>query len=131
MRQLVLQSCGHTVVTATTAEQALSLFQLAQFDLVVADYFLGSETGEDLAQKLKLQRPHVGVLMLSGSPDVATTAADAFLVKGGSPRSLIDAVEELLELADRRREQSGRKGRRRKSKPTGEIFSNRDKRGRR
>jgi CheY-like chemotaxis protein len=96
VRQLVLQSCGHTVVTATTAEQALSLFQLAQFDLVVADYFLGSETGEDLARKLKLQRPHVGVLMLSGSPDVAISAADAFLVKGGNPRSLIDAVEELL-----------------------------------
>ena len=97
VRQLVLESCGHTVVTATTAEQALSLFQLAQFDLVVADYFLGSKTGEELAQKLKLQRPHVGVLMLSGSPDVASTAADAFLVKGGSPRSLIDAIEGLLE----------------------------------
>jgi CheY-like chemotaxis protein len=97
VRQLVLQSCGHTVVTATSAEQALSLFQLAHFDLVVADYFLGNETGDELVQKLKLQRPHVGVLMLSGSPDVATTAADAFLVKGGSPRSLIDAVTELLE----------------------------------
>lgn len=96
VRQLVLQSCGHTVVTATSVEQALSLFQLAQFDVVVADYFLGSQTGEDLARTLKRQRPDVGVLMLSGSPDVASTAADAFLVKGGNPRSLIDAVEELL-----------------------------------
>jgi CheY-like chemotaxis protein len=96
VRQLVLQSCGHTVVTASSAEQALSLFQLAQFDVVVADYFLGNQTGDELVHKMKLQRPEIGVLMLSGSPDVANTAADAFLVKGGDPRSLIEAVEELL-----------------------------------
>lgn len=100
VRQLVLQSCGHTVVTATSAEQALSLFQLAHFDVVVADYFLGNETGEELAEKLKLQRPDIGVLMLSGSPDVASACADAFLVKGGDPRSLIKAVQELLESGE-------------------------------
>jgi CheY-like chemotaxis protein len=95
VRQLVLQSCGHTVVTATTAEQALSLFQLAQFDLVVADYFLGTQTGAELVQAIKRQRPDVGVLMLSGA-DVDEHGADAFLMKGGDPRSLIDAVAELL-----------------------------------
>lgn len=97
VRQLVLQSCGHTVVTATTAEQALSLFQLAQFDVVVADYFLGNQTGSELVQELKRRRPEIGVLMLSGAPDVANDhGADAFLMKGGDPRSLINAVAELL-----------------------------------
>jgi CheY-like chemotaxis protein len=96
VRQLVLQSCGHTVITATSAEQALSLFQLAHFDLVVADYFLGSHTGEELAQQVKRRRPDVGVLMLSGSAEITSAWADAFLVKGGDPKSLIAAVEELL-----------------------------------
>jgi CheY-like chemotaxis protein len=102
VRQMVLQSCGHTVVTATSAEQALSLFQLAHFDVVVADYFLGNETGEELVQLLKQSRPDIGVLMLSGAPDVESTAADAFLLKGGDPRSLIDAVKELLDRDSRR-----------------------------
>jgi CheY-like chemotaxis protein len=97
VRQLVLQSCGHTVVTATTAEQALSLFQLAQFDVVVADYFLGSETGAELVREMKRRRPEIGVLMLSGAMEIEDEhGADAFLMKGGDPRSLIDAVRELL-----------------------------------
>ena len=87
-------------MTATTAEQALALFQLAQFDVVVADYFLGNQTGAELAQELKRRRPDVGVLMLSGAPEVTVDGADAFLLKGGDPRSLIQAVAELLSGGD-------------------------------
>ena len=96
VRRMVLQSCGHTVVTACSAEQALSMFGLAWFDLVVTDYFLGDQTGAELAQEMKRRRPSVSVLMLSGAPELPETAADALLVKGGDPRMLIEAVAELL-----------------------------------
>ncbi len=98
MRKLLLEKFGHTVITAETAEQALSLFQLAQFDLVLCDYYLHGHTGADVAQKLRAMRPGIPFLLISGElclPD-ELPAVDAMFTKGGSPERLLEMIGELL-----------------------------------
>jgi two-component system cell cycle sensor histidine kinase/response regulator CckA len=62
---MLLESEGHRVTRAHSAQQALSLFQPGKFDLIFTDFFMPWMTGEQLAYAIKSQCPAQPVVMLT------------------------------------------------------------------
>ncbi len=73
-----------------------------EVDLVILDYsFPGHISGEELAQKLRADKPKLPLIMLSGGPDLPDSAAasvDLLILKGaGRPSDLLQAINQLVQ----------------------------------
>ena len=97
-RKLILEHAGHTVLSSTGVEEALSLFHANPIDLVVTDHLLGRQTGNDMAQEMKRTKPGVPIILLSGTSTIPESLvhADAFLSKTEGPEQLLETVDQLL-----------------------------------
>ncbi len=83
----MLQNHGHTVLTATGADEALARFESEpDLDLVLTDLVMPGRTGWDVAAGVKARRPHVAVGLITGWGD--TTDVDE------ARRALVDFVVE-------------------------------------
>jgi CheY-like chemotaxis protein len=98
VRKLLLETRGHTVLTATSAEDGLQQFASHAVDLVVSDYCLNEKRGTEIAEAMKRQKPEVPFILLSGhiEPPEDIRAVDMFVTKGGGPQQLLEIVSELL-----------------------------------
>ena len=99
-RKLILEHAGHTVLSSTGVEDALTLFRENAVDIVVTDHLLGRKTGNDLAAEMKRTKPDVPIILLSGTSSVPEPLlyADRFLSKTEGPEQLLETVEKLLLL---------------------------------
>ena len=97
-RKLILEHAGHTVLSCTGVEEALTLFRSNPVDIVVTDHLLGRQTGTDMAQEMKRTKPAVPIIVLSGTSTVPDPLvhADAFLSKTEGPEQLLEMVQQLL-----------------------------------
>ena len=97
-RKLILEHAGHTVLSSTGVEEALTLFRDNPVDIVVTDHLLGRQTGNDMAEEMKRTKPSVPIILLSGTSTVpeALVHADAFLSKTEGPEQLLQTVQQLL-----------------------------------
>ena len=97
-RKLILEHAGHTVLSCTRVEEALSLFRSNPVDIVVTDHLLGRQTGNDMAQEMKRTNPAVPIILLSGTGTIPEPLvhADAFLSKTEGPEQLLETVQRLL-----------------------------------
>jgi PAS domain S-box-containing protein len=100
----VLEHNGYEVVAADSGESALRESRASEtfIDILVSDVMMGELSGPELAQTLQKERPHLRVLMTSGTADESVTAhllegSSAFLAKPFRPSEFIDVVHELLE----------------------------------
>jgi PAS domain S-box-containing protein len=113
-RKLILEHAGHTVLSSTGVDEALTLFRSNPVDIVVTDHLLGRQTGHDMAAEMKRTKPDVPIILLSGTSSVPEPLihADSFLSKTEGPEQLLEIVEELLSRhaaqADELRERAGR-----------------------
>jgi PAS domain S-box-containing protein len=100
LRAQILERAGHSVVTATTGDEALKRFQADQFELVVSDHVLGRGTGTELASDMRRLKPEVPILILSGTSEIPQDIghADAFLSKLEGPKVFLEKVSQLLAL---------------------------------
>ena len=99
IRQLLLETKGHCVLTGSTLEAALQLTRADTVDVVVLDYRLVGVSGEEVARELKRSKPDLPIILLSGYPEVPESAlatVDRFVVKGESPQVLLDAIDSVL-----------------------------------
>jgi two-component system, chemotaxis family, CheB/CheR fusion protein len=105
-RQLMLEAKGHKVLLATSAQQGMEVFQSTPVDLVVTDHLMGRAMGTEMAAALKRLRPHVPIIILSGSsnPPEGTENADAYVCKSEGPEALLNRISALLASADSQRE---------------------------
>ena len=91
---------GYQITTAHNGLEALVLARtLPRCDLLITDYVMPALTGEQLATRLRVHRPSVKTLLMTGhgpmvNPD--TTATDAQLAKPFRPAALRDAVTKLI-----------------------------------
>jgi PAS domain S-box-containing protein len=67
---------GHTVDTAKSFDDALSIISSSEFDLMFMDIVLGGKTGIDLLKEVKKRKSSCPVVMITGYPNVET-ASDA------------------------------------------------------
>ena len=93
----ILEGSGFAVLQASTAEDALRLFQQEPgISLIVADHMLGGKTGAELAAQIKKINHTVPVVMHSGHPPTSMRNIDGFIDKGEPPTTLVDFICELV-----------------------------------
>jgi len=99
----VLSEAGYTTRVAGDGPEALEVAsRMEEFDLVVTDVMMPQMTGDELARRLRAQRPTVKVLYLTGFSDrlfkekVTLWADEAFLDKPCTVKGLLEAVSLLL-----------------------------------
>jgi len=82
-RKLILEHAGYSVLSATTTDEAMQLFRSNPVDIVITDHLLGRKTGMEMSREMKLLKPAVPIVLLSGTRSVPEQLkhADAFLSK--------------------------------------------------
>ena len=103
----VLTAAGYLVVEASMPSDALSLWRSslaagAEIDAVVTDMIMPGRTGRELVQDIRLDRPDIPVLFMSGYVEGGLTAGEtgmhsAFLEKPFTPQKLLTSLKALLE----------------------------------
>ena len=107
IRAQLLQQFGCHTITAHDAAAAIRIAADEPIDLVLIDYHLANgETGEQVARDVRVLKPHVPLVMLTGDsqlPAGACECVDAVLAKGvGSPADLLNIIQQLLPEAELR-----------------------------
>ncbi len=101
----VLKEKGYTVLTAESAEEALLLSRRdpAEIHLLLTDVIMPGLNGKELADRLRLSRPAVKVLFISGYTGEAISQHGildegvSFLSKPFGPRELLAKVRQTLD----------------------------------
>ena len=65
--RMMLELDGHQVTEARNGAEALSLFTIGEFDLVITDFEMPAMKGNDLAVRIKLLNPSLPILMITAS----------------------------------------------------------------
>jgi DNA-binding response OmpR family regulator len=98
-----LQQVGHSVVTASSGEEALDRLRDAPFDLIMLDLMLGGRVdGMRVLESVKWRWPATVVIILTahGSLDSSLAAiregVDGYLLKPVEPEELWQVVEQTL-----------------------------------
>jgi CheY-like chemotaxis protein len=108
MTRRMLESKGYRIREATTAREALEVWQshAGEIALLLTDIVMpGEMTGRDLAEQLRGQRPGLKVIFMSGySADVLAKGTDylqrtksRFLQKPSSSRVILETVRRCLD----------------------------------
>jgi CheY-like chemotaxis protein len=101
---VVLQECGYHVLEAESGEQALAVSKTypGPIDLVLTDVVMPGMSGAELATRLKVSRPRLLTLYMSGYAGSAIGEHGVlgegvgFLPKPFTPESLAGKVQQLL-----------------------------------
>lgn len=96
----LLQSKGYKVLTASDGLSGIAVTRQHEMDAVVLDFNMSGMDGNQVAELLKTEQPHLPVLILSDCPDDTPESlrwfADALLYKGDGPLPLLLAIEIIL-----------------------------------
>ena len=63
----ILESAGHEVTSAESAEVALTLLEVAEFDLVVSDVIMPGLSGLELLEAVRARRASLPVILVTGA----------------------------------------------------------------
>jgi CheY-like chemotaxis protein len=103
MMAATLAQCGHSVIEARSAREALQKHQESPADLIVTDLVMREMDGTELLRRLHVFSPHTPVIAVSGNKHstiylnmAKLLGANRVLAKPFSPQILADAVEEAL-----------------------------------
>jgi len=100
----ILQSLGYTVVGKTSPKDAIELFAKdpCRFDLLITDLTMAELTGLELSEKVKVYRPDIPIILITGysdqvSKDAAFEAGiNEYCMKPISMRELSNIVGKFL-----------------------------------
>ncbi len=94
--KFMLSTNGYRVLSASTGQEALGIFQENLVDLVLADFSMPQMNGDQLVSKLKQIASHVPMILL-GDPQKMNGqihAADALVAKKScSPQELLERIK--------------------------------------
>ena len=62
----LLEREGHTVLTASSGPEALTLLRSSKIDLLLLDYYMPGMTGEQVVTELRLFNPYVQIILQTG-----------------------------------------------------------------
>lgn len=109
MNKVVLETRGHTVLCAYTADEARQTLETETPDVVVLDVMMETlDAGFELARQINGKHPKMPILMLSaieektglgfkGAEDDQWLPVFKFIDKPVAPDELADKVEEVLD----------------------------------
>jgi CheY-like chemotaxis protein len=100
LRRYFLQSCGYSVLTASSGKDGLrALDRESSVDLVLLDYVMPGMKGDEVAEKLKGQHPQLPVIVVSAIaqlPQSLMNVIDGYVQKGQDPEVLLTTVSKIL-----------------------------------
>lgn len=102
LRAAILQAHGFEVEIAQTGNEAMSLFHQQDFDLVITDWLMPVMTGIDISRKMKLYRPNIPIILLTGwgnlfnKENIRDNPVDHLLSKPCDAEKLIEKVKLIL-----------------------------------
>jgi two-component system response regulator DesR len=73
-------------LSARTGDEALDLTRRYSPDVALVDLFLGEESGPDVCERLRSERPELRVLLISGAGRISVTTARACGASGFVPK---------------------------------------------
>ena len=91
-----LNNFDYPVVTARSAEEAVSLFDPKIHSLVLTDNSMPGMTGAELAQFVKERSPSTLVLMYTGKPPINRAYLDFLIQKPAHLLVIKEALDKLL-----------------------------------
>ena len=93
----LLERSGYGVLTAPSAQQGLTLATTCKCDVVLLDYEMREMNGAEVASEIKLVKPELVVILLSGRevPREALAWVDAFVPKLEASRQLLPMIADL------------------------------------
>lgn len=93
----LLERSGYGVITAASAQHGLKLATTCDCDAVLIDYEMCGMNGHEVAAEIKLVKPGLVVILLSGSevPTQALAQVDAFVPKLEASHQLLPMIAEL------------------------------------
>jgi CheY-like chemotaxis protein len=101
-RRSVLEELGYTIISASSAREALQLLEHQQFDLIVTDYRMPGMDGVALIKELRNREFRNPIILLSGflahlGHTEETTGADLLIQKSSNETDqLVRGVKRLL-----------------------------------
>jgi len=111
LREAVLRSAGFSVLTATSAEQALTLLgdgaATSDLQVIVTDHVLPGVRGDSFVRELPNFKPSVPVLVITGMDEAEKEYAGLkirFLHKPCAPEDLILQLQQAIAAARQTRE---------------------------
>ena len=107
LRVLLRQQPGWKVIgEAENAKDLLALARVLDPDLVLLDWNLPDMESEVLLISLRGSCQHIPVIVLSGQIEVKSAAleagANAFLSKANPPDQLVETIQKVMKVHDRR-----------------------------
>jgi DNA-binding response OmpR family regulator len=105
----LLRRAGHTVTTASSGEEAVSLFSTQPFDLMLVDLQMTGITGIQVVEALRMRGLDTEVIILTGHGSLESAIEGIhqgifdYMLKTSDPAQIIDRV--TAGLADRLRRQ--------------------------
>lgn len=97
--RMMLELDGHQVTEANNGAEALNLFTIGEFDLVITDFEMPVMEGNELAVSIKLLAPSLPILMITASERACgdvENPVDALLNKPITVPDLRSALGKLL-----------------------------------
>jgi CheY-like chemotaxis protein len=93
----LLELSGYAVLTASSGKQALQLVTTSELDVVILDYGMPEMSGHEIALEIRLARPRLPIILLSGSdvPTDVLALVDAFILKIEASRKLVPTIADL------------------------------------
>ena len=107
----ILESAGHTITGADSAERALALLEEMEFDLVVSDVVMPGLSGLELLERVREQEASLPVVLVTGAgtydtlSQALTRGAAGLVTKPFAHADLTAAVGDALDRAIRTREE--------------------------
>jgi len=101
----LLERSGYEVLTAPSGQQGLKLATTCQCDAVLLDYEMYGMSGQEVASEIKLVKPELVVILLSGREIPMQTLAlvDAFVPKLEASQQLVPIIAELCSRSQKAR----------------------------
>jgi two-component system response regulator HydG len=102
VRKLVLESHGYEVRTAGSAKCALQLARKRPIDVVLLDYKLPDQRGEDLACALRTLLPNAYIVLFSNEESWTMAPAifryvDGYIHKGANPGKWLSELSSIVQ----------------------------------
>lgn len=98
----ILRSEGYLVDIAETGKEAIEKSNIHYYDLALLDIRLPDMDGTKLLTEMRMGKPRMRTIMITGFPSLDNTVeslnlgADGYIVKPIDPRKLLDIVREKL-----------------------------------
>lgn len=98
VRKILLETHGFKILTAYSADEAISTLKTQSVNLVLSEFLLPGTTGDRLAARIKQLRPETPVVLLSGIVEYPEKLEHADHIIGGdyTPEELFEELDLIL-----------------------------------